>query len=189
VNGGKMSKTYIYGLVDPRDQRIYYVGKSNWPSLRLRTHIADTDSNKWKAEWIGGLLTEDLEPELKILEKVNLSEWQKAERRWIKHGLDNDWPLTNIQAGGSGLTASCDRILYDFTDVFALYANENEVKNFDGLERYQKVEILRQMAIAMMDKSHFAIRKRGGNPKLEFSERDQYFAGVNKASELIKQYL
>lgn len=34
-----MKKTYIYGLKDPRDNQIYYVGKSNDPQRRLEQHL------------------------------------------------------------------------------------------------------------------------------------------------------
>lgn len=34
-----MKKTYIYGLKDPRDNQIYYVGKSDNPQRRLEQHL------------------------------------------------------------------------------------------------------------------------------------------------------
>ena len=34
-------KTYIYGLIDPRNNNIRYVGKANKPNNRYESHIKE----------------------------------------------------------------------------------------------------------------------------------------------------
>lgn len=97
--------TYIYGLKDPRDGLIHYVGKSVHPRNRLQQHLHDTSSTP-KALWIRTLCIAGYRPELVILDKVRNSEWQNAEKRWIEEGREKGWPLTNSTGGGDGVPAN-----------------------------------------------------------------------------------
>jgi hypothetical protein len=59
----------IYGLIDPRDHEVRYIGQSGNPELRLTTHIFGAKrGNKPMQEWIRGL--HPLVPILVILESV-----------------------------------------------------------------------------------------------------------------------
>ena len=79
----KPKVTYIYGLKDPRDELIHYIGKSDKPERRRREHIEDNETNAERVDWIADLLVCSLEPELVILQEVFRSEWQEAEIYWI----------------------------------------------------------------------------------------------------------
>ena len=110
LSGGKlefMKTTFIYGLKDPRDGLIYYVGKSNHPKMRLEQHLIES-INDSKMLWIGDLLSNGYEPELVILEEVSRQYWREAERQWISKGRKDGWPLVNLTNGGDGLTEQCD---------------------------------------------------------------------------------
>ena len=91
----EMQTTFIYGLKDPRDGLIHYIGKSNTPKLRIEDHLADKESNEIKVQWIETLLSDDLLPELVILEEVDRKGWSENERQWIAKGNLEGWPLTN----------------------------------------------------------------------------------------------
>lgn len=95
-----MMKTYIYGLKDPRDNQIYYIGKSNNPKKRLKEHLEDKHTNPHKRAWIEDLVSCNLIPKLEILEKVDINNWGDIERDWITRGRNNGYPLTNITDGG-----------------------------------------------------------------------------------------
>ena len=77
--------TYIYGLIDPRDRSLFYVGKSNRPHARLRQHINEArgSSKHAKSIRILEILDAGSEPELVVLESIEQSGSVVAEERWI----------------------------------------------------------------------------------------------------------
>jgi hypothetical protein len=100
------SKYIVYGLVDPRTDEIRYVGKSSSGLERPRWHgypSALTKGRTHKQNWIRELVSEGLVYRIKVLEVVAAKEeLADAEIKWIKYGHDEEWPLTNITAGGEG---------------------------------------------------------------------------------------
>ena len=87
---------YIYGLVDPTDNQVYYIGQSTRPGNRLEGHIYEK-TNTDKGKWLAGLLQDGVIPEVRILEETDSDNALCAENKWIKYGLDNGWPLQNMQ--------------------------------------------------------------------------------------------
>lgn len=89
----------IYGLIDPRDLRVKYVGQSFNARYRLTDHIrfAQTETTK-KAEWIRSLLSASLQPLLVVVDVVPEVQADAAERRWIAAFARSG--LTNMTAGG-----------------------------------------------------------------------------------------
>lgn len=179
-----MQTTFIYGLKDPRDGKIYYIGKSNYPKLRFEAHLADKASNKFKTEWINGLLGSDLLPELDILEEVVRSEWQEKEKQWIAKGISEKWPLTNMTAGGTGLT---ERLLVDWSEVMYMYLPPELLDKFNGFEFKKQTKIARDIALRMLDFSWSGIRKAGGEPSIEYDQDLQYFEGAKIAKRLVAE--
>ena len=98
---GQRIETFIYGLKDPRDGKLGYVGKSNWPRYRLLEHLDELGVNPGKTRWLDELKAKGLKPEIIIIEKVSLETWKERERYWIKHYKANH-KLTNIGLGGEG---------------------------------------------------------------------------------------
>lgn len=97
--------TYIYALIDPTTHEIRYIGKSNNPSGRLNRHIKESlyGHNNHRHRWIRKLLSNNLKPELIILDECDEKDWQIVEQAWICYGFDNNWPLVNSTFGGDGL--------------------------------------------------------------------------------------
>lgn len=98
MDAGEPTAT-IYGLVDPRSNRVRYVGKTTWSlAHRLKGHLAEVKAqgHTHKSRWIAGLLAEGLRPSVIVLERVPVSDWEEAECRWIARLED----LTNVTAGG-----------------------------------------------------------------------------------------
>jgi len=76
-----METRTIYGLVDPRNNEIRYIGKAWLIKYRLWQHIKCHDSNLIKREWIKELKREKKNPLLMIIEEVPV--WNSMEReRW-----------------------------------------------------------------------------------------------------------
>jgi hypothetical protein len=98
-----MEITFIYALVDPRDGQIKYIGKSNNPHQRLFTHYCDKRANP-KLNWLNKLKSLNLRPEVLVLDKVLMSEWQFWEEWW--YDLTKSWgyKLKNSDKCGKGVS-------------------------------------------------------------------------------------
>jgi hypothetical protein len=88
----------IYGLVDPRNNQIRYVGKTKQTlTKRLSQHLWNGNkSNPHKFNWITQLKNENLKPIIIELEKCNEYNWVEREKHYINE-LNN---LTNLTQGG-----------------------------------------------------------------------------------------
>lgn len=90
----------IYGLSDPRDGRVRYIGKARDSRRRLSTHVRDSRRRNTPVyRWIRKLLRQGVRPSLVIIEVVRESEWQNAERRHIAEHRKKS-RLLNVANGG-----------------------------------------------------------------------------------------
>jgi hypothetical protein len=104
--------TFIYALADPITLRVRYIGKSNNPRTRLLTHVSESlrgRSNEKKSQWIRGLLSKGLSPQLFILAQVPINLWEEHEREWIRRFQKGGADITNVMPGGG------DHGIVDFT--------------------------------------------------------------------------
>lgn len=110
--------TYIYVLIDPIDCKKVYIGKSDTPWKRYRSHLTPKNlmSNTYKNNWIKDLLSQDLLPIMEILELCLFSEWQLKESQWIKYYRDNTYIVMNATDGGEG------------GDTYSLLDNDAKIK-------------------------------------------------------------
>lgn len=93
----------IYGLVDPRTEKIRYVGKSRNVNKRYNAHLYESKNTSTHKEcWIANLLSNELAPELQIIEEVDENTWEERERYWIDHFNIKGNNLTNLTPGGDG---------------------------------------------------------------------------------------
>lgn len=96
---------YIYGLIDPRDKAIRYVGKACDLKRRIWNHTVPSrlKGNCHRQNWIKELRSLSLKPIVKVLEvledEVN---WDDVERRWIKELRSKGCDLVNTTEGGEG---------------------------------------------------------------------------------------
>ena len=84
---------FIYGLVDPRNNKVRYVGKTNNLHSRLLDHIryAKEGRKSHKCSWIRQVLKDEKNPIIRILEIATEDNWNTLEQKWIIN-FDN---LTN----------------------------------------------------------------------------------------------
>jgi GIY-YIG catalytic domain len=93
----------IYALIDPRNGRIRYVGKTNQNlKSRLSAHILEK-SKCHRCHWLDQLKAAGLKPLMAQLELVQTRTWQEAERHWIKTLKAEGCDLTNNTSGGDGV--------------------------------------------------------------------------------------
>jgi hypothetical protein len=91
----RVGRYLIYGLVDPRNKSLRYIGKTHkrreW---RLAEHIkyAVDEDQRPVYHWIRELLEEDLEPIIFVWKKISAdSSWREAEKEAISF-----WKNTSI---------------------------------------------------------------------------------------------
>jgi hypothetical protein len=94
--------TFIYGLCDPRNGELRYVGKTRNPRRRLSRHTTEL-KNDYRSNWIRSLLSDGFKPEMFIIEDVSDDKWDEAERFWISYFKYIGANLTNLSGGGRGV--------------------------------------------------------------------------------------
>jgi len=96
----------IYGLFDPRDGELRYIGKSEAGlKRRLAEHLMPSylATPSHKNSWIKGLLAEGVQPVGVVLQRLSTSaELCDAERYWITFFRAQGCRLTNMTDGGEG---------------------------------------------------------------------------------------
>ncbi len=93
--------TYIYGLYEVgKEDDIRYVGKSNNPIDRIRTHKCDKGITP-KTSWIKSVINNGGKIGFKILKVVDYNIWQEEEIKTIQ-GYNTNNTLKNYDKGGNG---------------------------------------------------------------------------------------
>ncbi len=95
----------IYVLIDPRDGRVRYVGKTICLKKRLSSHIKEAMNGKkhnHRLHWIRDLVYSSFLPIGVILEIGIGNGWANAERKWIQTFKDAGASLVNGTNGGDG---------------------------------------------------------------------------------------
>ena len=179
-----MKPVYIYGLKDPRTGEIRYVGKSDKPKARYNQHIKGEFQNGHKERWIAELKRENLRPEMVILEVTDEKGWEMREKYWIKFGLDSNWPLTNIAAGGACHPNPIQR--YDWSTMLDRFLLPDERTAYRTLAEETQQAICGAVASKMIDYSITGIRRRGGNEK-EFDPYRPFREGEKFARQLLSE--
>lgn len=94
----------IYGLRDPRDKSIRYVGKSTYGIVRAKEHgmLSRLKGKSYKNYWIKQLHALGLDYEIVILQELSTTDGlYEAEQAWIAIGRQAGM-LTNLADGGPG---------------------------------------------------------------------------------------
>lgn len=99
-----MNTAYIYALRDPRDGRVFYVGKTCNLTVRFADHCSGgrREKNPMRRRMILKLRDEGFKPMLHILEKCEGNIWQQREIFWIAEYRRRGYELCNSHIGGFG---------------------------------------------------------------------------------------
>lgn len=96
---------HIYALRNPLNGQVFYVGKANDATNRLKHHLKPTRMAKAipKNDYIKKhILSLGAEPELIILEECSPADWREREQHWISLFKSQGHTLYNDTAGGEG---------------------------------------------------------------------------------------
>ena len=100
-----MENTFIYALLDPRDNQIRYIGKANKPKDRYNNHYnSSRDKYTHKRNWINSIRKDGFRPEMIVLDEVPKTEWQYWEKFYICLFKTWGFNLVNYTNGGDGST-------------------------------------------------------------------------------------
>lgn len=146
---------YIYGLQDPIDKRIKYVGKSNDPDRRLLQHIG-TSEDTAKGRWIQSLRAMGKQPSVVILASCEDDQVFYHENWWILMGRRQGWELTN------GTTPGEWRAGDDFKTMFALELQAMYKEHQGACERLNEQTsklAMERAAVAVEAKTQARIKK------------------------------
>lgn len=142
-------KVYIYGLVDPVSKEIRYVGKTvQSVENRLASHLSKAKTSKKKTHvycWIKSLLTQNLKPDIVVLEEVDSKTWEESEKFFISYFKYIGADLTNNTEGGEAGTLGArwslpiDKHSPKYTKKVYIFNPDREiVKVFDTIQEFRK---------------------------------------------------
>ncbi len=101
--------SYVYGLLDPRDRLVHYIGRAGDVQRRIQRHRQDQDSSQ-KSAWVCELHELGLTFEWLILSRAIPGYYMvELEARWICEGIKRGWPLTNKEAQDPHILRSLER--------------------------------------------------------------------------------
>lgn len=102
--------SYVYLLIDPRDNTPFYVGKTFDPDNRIIGHIADGRKcriigNKTKPSIIKGILADGYEPVMRIIEVTTEKYVFEREFTWWQGFVKRGYNICNVVAYGRNYSA------------------------------------------------------------------------------------
>lgn len=139
-----METTFIYALIDPRDNQVRYIGKSNKPGQRLIDHLSESRICKkhgsLKVNWIKSLLKLNLKPELLIIDEISFDEWQFWEQYYISLYKSWGFVLKNGDNGGLGSGRVSENVRRKISKTLKGNIPWNKGKNHSLERRQQQVD-------------------------------------------------
>jgi hypothetical protein len=140
-----MGVVYIYGLIDPRNDEVFYVGYTKNLKTRYNSHL-NIDGhgrvkNLYKNNVIRKILKVGLKPEMKIIDEckhefnneLNMFEHERLEIYYIKKYREGGIKLTNLTDGGGDTGAQLKKRVFKY-DQFGNYIGEYESIADAGIE-------------------------------------------------------
>jgi hypothetical protein len=132
---------YIYGLIDPRNGEIRYIGKTKNPKSRLSGHITeskDIEVVNYRIKWIRKLISLDLKPNIVFLKVCSVNDFVKYETEYIKIYSNNR--LTNSDETGQGNTNRKREVLNRQSEnsgkkVYQYDLNGNFIKEYRSVRK------------------------------------------------------
>lgn len=98
---------YLYALIDPRDCRVRYIGRTVNPlQRRLREHLNTAKRGKLKdgrkAAWFAELESSAMVPIISLLRTADKATFQAVEKELIREYRERFPDLLNVRPGGDG---------------------------------------------------------------------------------------
>jgi predicted GIY-YIG superfamily endonuclease len=154
-----MTEYKIYGLKDPLDNKIKYVGVSKNVESRYKQHFyQDENDNSEKSNWIKELKKQDLRPELVILEVIETDDRNVAlnkEKEYIKMYKNQVYNM-NSNHSKDLYQKTSDWNMSDFTSILITKETKAMLKNYmDEYHITNSLDISYHKAIKALLAEHY----------------------------------
>jgi hypothetical protein len=181
-----MNIVYIYGLVDPRDGLIYYIGKTSMGLKdRLRPHIYKSKKRRTpKERWINSLISEGYQPlinELARLEKPTDAEVAVTEQAWIDLYQLSNPKLTNVGFGGQGGSGSHRLSWTPELDALLGKVSDSDIAQQLGCDRKSVAYRREKLGISRCPQTNFVVPPLGGWNRIDLP--DEIISQLGKVSD------
>lgn len=179
----QLSSYLIYGLVDPRNNEMRYIGKSSSglrrPSRHWSAKSLRLDRNGHKVNWLKQVLADGLEPRILVLERLECQEdLNAAEMAAISYYRSIGCKLTNILLGGNGFTSATARA------AFNRRSKSSVRKSGKRLKEYCDRTGIRQQNNLRLRKPILAINKLSGEQRWYLSASHAAADGLGSRSAI-----
>ncbi len=147
------TNNFIYGIFDPTNNELRYIGKTSIGLQRFRDHLSERElKNKtYKSNWLKGLLSKGLVPRFEIIEEAPKEQLEALEIFYISYFKFLGCRLTNLTKGGEGCIGRVckeetkkkigQRVKASFTEEKRKIYSERMKKNYHKMnhgEEYKK---------------------------------------------------
>lgn len=129
-----MAKPYVYALLDPRTDEIFYIGKGK--GRRWREHLKGRSHNELVNQRVSEIKAAGIVPESRVLQFDTDEQAWEAERKLIAHVNDTTRSLLNKAGGGAGSTRGMSEATQEWREA----QGERSRKNWENPEYRAKVE-------------------------------------------------
>ncbi len=93
---------FLYGLLDPRDGALRYVGQTRvTPEARYKQHCSTSDGSR-KCDWIAELRALGMKPALRVIRQCSVENLDDEEKKAIAFMRSLGLNLLNSRPGGQG---------------------------------------------------------------------------------------
>jgi hypothetical protein len=199
-----MAVVYIYGLIDPRNDSIFYVGFANDLNKRFHEHLNTNgkkrEKNTHKDNVINKILALGLKPEIKILDeceheynnKLKICEHERLERYYIQKYRNEGIKLTNLTDGGDG---GCTYLkpVYQYSEegkFLKRYDSVNEVANTYGVSADIISKVIDQRGKKSYRSTYlFSSEEKANSFVFKETKKDNIpIIQLSKSGDFIKEY-
>jgi hypothetical protein len=145
-------KIFVYGLVDPRNLCVMYVGQASDPRARLKGHMSSTTCQV--AMWIKELFKDGVEPSLVILQETDDVRANTDEAFWIRSFSARGELLNTVHHCGA--STKTKREIWIGSDVSEM---ANRVADASGIDRDEFLARAVESGIASISDAESAARE------------------------------
>ena len=156
-------KTFIYILIDPRDNQVRYVGKTKSINRRYYQHNSEASKiRNHKNNWLLSLKNNNLKPEMVTIDECEDDSWVLLEQWYIELFKSWGYKLTNLTKGGEGAYG------YKHTEESKQkmsHGNKGKIISLETREKISKAVKGRKYSDEIKIKASQVAKKRGISPE------------------------